>query len=164
MKSRQLKEKTLILRANADEASSSLAAAHILARLLGEIPSRIARIPSISGDLLGNLGNKLKSIAHRMEQERPTQYKIASGVFLLGTLSLFPVMGVLKWLNGSDYFEANWPVLAHIDAVLRVVLFQGLYMGTVWSLLAVAFLSVTLACVAMPAIALGLRRGEPVQS
>jgi len=154
LKKMRLNEKTLILRANADEASSSLAAAHIVARLLGEIPARIARLPSTVG---GFFMSKWEAML-RMQKEKPTlQFKVACGALLLGALFLFTVIPAVKWLGGSEHFEANWPVLSYIDALASVILFQGLYMGALWSFLAIAFISVSLASLATPMIALLFR-------
>lgn len=56
-----------------------------------------------------------------------------------------------------ENFEANWPLLSHIDAVSTVILFHWLYMGALWSFIAIAFLSVSLAILATPMIALLFR-------
>ena len=150
----QLSEKTLILRANADEASSSLAAVHIVTRLLNEIPARIGRIPSTSfGFLMNKWDAKL-----RMQEKNPTRpFRVVVGCVFVGLMFKFFGIPLIRRLSGVENFEANWPLLSRIDSVSTVILFHWLYMGTLWSVIALTFLSVSLALLAMPMIAVLFR-------
>ena len=65
------------------------------------------------------------------------------------------IIPAIKWL--SENFKDNWPVLASIDHIAHVILFDWLYMGAIWTLTAVAFISVILALLATPIIALLIR-------
>ena len=94
----QLSEKTLILRANADEASSSLAAVHIVTRLLNEIPARIGRIPSTSfGFLMNKWDAKL-----RMQEKNPTRpFRVVVGCVFVGLMFKFFGIPLIRRLSGE---------------------------------------------------------------
>jgi hypothetical protein len=154
LKSGGLNEKTLIVRTNGDEASSTLASAHIIARLLAEIPARIARLPSAVGEFVSSKWGAML----RRQKEKPTlRFKATFGVLLLGALFLFTAIPTFRWLSGNQHFESNWPVLSQLDGIAKAILFEGIYMGTIYSLLVIAFVSVSLAILAMPIIALLFR-------
>ena len=152
LKSGKLNEKTLIVRTNGDEASSSLAAAHIIARLLAEIPARFAQLPSTMG---GFVSSKWLAMLEG-QREKPTRRVKATLGVLFGALLVFTIIQSVKWLSGSQHFESNWPVLSYIDAAAGAI-FKGAYLGIACSLLVIAFVSVGLAILAMPMIALLFR-------
>ena len=150
LKSGKLNEKTLIVRTNGDEASSSLAAAHIIARLLLEIPARMARLPSRTAEFVLS---KCRAVWQRQEENPTLRFNLILVALLLGAVVVFLVIPLVRWL-GFQGFETNWPTLSHVDTLAMAILVKGVYIGTLYFFLIIAFLSVSLAILAMPIIAL----------
>ena len=151
-----LREKVLILRTNGDEASSGLAAAHIISRLLGEIPARIARLPR-GGIQAG--ANKIRELTDWLGGRATvprTLVRVLLALFLCVWGLLVPAVLAVKgwaWWVQQD-FESQWPILSGVDKARGVfiswVVRAG--MGMMWTLLAIAAISVSLAILAVPMV------------
>jgi hypothetical protein len=141
-----LNRRTLIVRTNADEASSALAMAHMLSRVIGEIPARLARAPTKWGnhltmrmDQLGdNLAKKFERSAFETRRSRLSRWFIGTAI-----VAFFAIAAVRLWM-GAAAVEAAWPIYAAVEKVISDTL-SSTYVFYVWFLIAIAFLSVVLA-------------------
>lgn len=156
LSSPSLAAKALILRANADEAFSALSWAHFVSRVLTEVPVRIALLPNYIWEEIYNtpnaLGRKLESMAvHNW-----------AGTRFIGWLILFALLGfsagipIMKFVLGEDAFEAEWPFV-HFAAFMLKEMWSNLLVEAAWLALAAIFISLAIAVLAIPTIALLFR-------
>ena len=147
---RGLNSKTLIVRANADEASSVLGAAHILSRLIGEIPARIASLPrAVANTIAKRFGALALAVNQGAERWLGFVFVAFSGAFLLALC-----LPIVEWVTGPGYLQTNFPRISLVRDIAVSFLFDGLFMGAIWFLLIVAVVSTVLALIGIPLIVL----------
>jgi hypothetical protein len=147
LRERRIEQKTLIIRTNGDEASSVLAAGHILARVLLEIPSLVARLPLIARAFLCHLWKR--EVMPRLERRSVWTRVCVSIVAVL--LLLFLAIRLI-----ASYVPDFAPVLLALEeAGWRLLV--SIFMTAVWAFIAAACVSAGLALLAIPTIGLLFR-------
>ena len=156
----EIREKTLIIRTNGDEASSWLAAGHLGSRVLSELPARVAHAPTWLGGYFDRWTKraraKLRSILEPPAGVRQgPAVRAARWVLCAGMVALIVACAIGLWL-GDARIEATWPAVAGVKRLLTDIFVNGVTLAA-WTTLFLALLSVTLAILAIPLIALVLR-------
>jgi hypothetical protein len=146
LRHRDLEEKTLIIRTNGDEASSGMAAAHILTRLLVEIPSQLSYLPTRLKEFVKHCWLKIIAPLERSPQSPKAKLLTASVFFFV--LLMTVVVPAL-----SDHLQGHWSILLSGHDLFWKTLFM-VYELALYAFFAVACLSAALAVLAVPMIAI----------
>jgi hypothetical protein len=130
---RGLEQKTLLIRANADEASAALAWVQITARIVSEIPARATALVSFLWNINSYYSNAWDAmIARASPLGRRLQNLFSLGLMVAVAVTLF-ASPIANWLDGPDALRARWPLTyLYVSAMQWLLSHFMLVMEMIW--------------------------------